>query len=609
MKPITLDLGDCIAFHWNIQTGGICKADGKCGAGRIECLIRASTAVKYHRKRGGAIIVILKSLRVTIQAQISVHFRFSESISGRGIEESSLSFIRYSHSSWFLAETFSENSMLTIMNESKKEHALVIQDVASQDGMPGQRDDGVVQINFNVSQRRGGMFERYINPQAIVNFGFTLQAAWEASVASFQFSLLNGGPASLVYGSIVAGIGSTAIALSLAEMASLWITVWAWITATAASPAYLSNIVTSLVIFNYPEYEPKRWHGTLLMWGFVLIPVVWNLWCRKMLNTLEMIGGICHLLFFLVSIITLIVMADHSSPGFVFNNLWHEFSGWSNPGVAFSIGIITVTFPITAFDGVIHMSDEVKGARIQVPHSMIIAVTSNSIMQFSFMVAVMFCTGDVDQVTNTPTLLPIIEVYYQATKSKPATNLLVFMIALILFISLFNIFASVSRLAWSFARDNGLPFSKTFSSIHPRLKIPLNSLLLVGTVCCLLALINIGSPTAFNALISLPTIALYMSYFIPILFLVIRKLQNRHPTYGPFKLGRWGLPINLFSLIYILYILRFVPFPVMLPVTATTMNYAGPMMGVIIVVALGDWVISGRKRFEVPVAVSAKEED
>ncbi|KAG4432887.1 hypothetical protein IFR05_011633 [Cadophora sp. M221] len=518
------------------------------------------------------------------------------------------------------------------MNESKKQDVFAIQDVKGKDEDTSLREATHSQINIRNHGKRGG---RYINPQAIVNFGFTLQAAWEASAASFQFSLLNGGPASLVYGSIVAGIGSTAIAFSLAEMASLdpvvgaqyrwsaafapfnprfwglfqgWITVWAWITATAASPAYLSNIVTGLVIFNYPDYEPKRWHGTLLMWGFVLIPVIWNLWCRKMLNTLEMIGGVCHLLFFLVSIITLVVMAEHSSPGFVFNNLWHEFSGWSNPGVAFSIGIITVTFPITAFDGVIHMSDEVKGARTQVPHSMIIAVTSNSIMQFAFMVAVTFCIGDVDRVTNTPTLLPIIEVYYQATKSKSATNLLVFMIALILFISLFNIFASVSRLAWSFARDNGLPFSKTFSYIHPTLKIPLNSLLLVGTVCCLLSLINIGSSTAFNALISLPTIALYISYFIPIIFIVIRKLQNSHPRYGPFKLGHWGLPINLFSLVYILYILTFVPFPVMLPVTATTMNYAGPMMGAIIIIALGDWLISGRKRFEVPIAVAVDNE-
>jgi amino acid transporter len=182
---------------------------------------------------------------------------------------------------------------------------------------------------------------------------------------------------------------------------------------------------------------------------------------------------------------------------------------------------------------------------------MIIAVTFNSIMQFAFMVTVMFCIGDVDQVVNTPTLLPIIEVYYQATQSKAATNFLVFMIAFILFISLFNIFASVSRLTWAFARDNGLPFSKTFSYVHPTLKIPINALLLVGAICCLLALINIASSTAFNALISLPTIALYISYFIPIFFLVIGELQNRHPQYGPFKLGRWGLPINLYALAFI----------------------------------------------------------
>ena len=92
------------------------------------------------------------------------------------------------------------------------------------------------------------------------------------------------------------------------------------------------------------------------MWGFVIIPVVWNFWFRRMLNTLEMIGGICHVVFFIVSVTTLAVLAERSTAGFVFNTIWKDFSGWTNPGVAFSLGIITVTFPITAFDGVLHMS-------------------------------------------------------------------------------------------------------------------------------------------------------------------------------------------------------------------------------------------------------------
>jgi choline transport protein len=35
--------------------------------------------------------------------------------------------------------------------------------------------------------------------------------------------MLNGGPASLLYGTIFAGLGSTAIAMSLAEMASMYV--------------------------------------------------------------------------------------------------------------------------------------------------------------------------------------------------------------------------------------------------------------------------------------------------------------------------------------------------------------------------------------------------
>lgn len=96
-------------------------------------------------------------------------------------------------------------------------------------------------------------------------------------------------------------------------------------------------------------------------------------------------------------------------------------------------------------------------------------------------------------------------------------------------------------------------------------------------------------------------IALYISYFIPILFIMIRKLQGRHPKYGPFKLGRWGIPLNLFSLIYILFILSFVALPPYRPVTAANMNYAGPLVLFVMAMALVDWFINGHRRFKVPV--------
>ena len=125
-------------------------------------------------------------------------------------------------------------------------------------------------------------------------------------------------------------------------------TVFAWITCTAASPAYLANLVEGLIIFNYESYVPHRWHGTLIMWGFIVVPVVWNFWFKKLLNPLEMVGGICHVIFFFVSVVILAVLAQHSTSEFVFSTLTHDVSGWTNPAVAWGIGLLTVTFPITS---------------------------------------------------------------------------------------------------------------------------------------------------------------------------------------------------------------------------------------------------------------------
>lgn len=248
------------------------------------------------------------------------------------------------------------------------------------------------------------------------------------------------------------------------------------------------------------------------------------------------------------------------------------------------------------------MSDEVKKARVGVPRSMITSVVLNSIMQFTYMLTVLFTIGDVDTVTADP--LPIIQVYYQATGSKPATNLFISIFAIIIFVAFFNVFASDSRLLWAFARDNGLPFSGFFSKVHPRLKVPVNALILVGSCLCILSLINIGSSTAFNAFISLPALALYISYFFPIFFLFIRRLSRSRPSipWGPFQLGIFGPFVNLSAMCYLVFSIIWMPFPTVLPVNQLNFNYAGPIVGVVLVGALLDWCISGHKRFQVPVA-------
>ena len=135
-----------------------------------------------------------------------------------------------------------------------------------------------------------------------------------------------------------------------------WMTVFAWITTTTASPAYLAQGAQALISLNNPGYEPQRWHTTLLMCAFVVPPVVANLWFKRILVWMETVGAVGHGVFWGVTMITLGVAGSKSSDRFVWGTLTNDVSGWTQPGVAFGIGLLPIAFPITSFDGVIHMS-------------------------------------------------------------------------------------------------------------------------------------------------------------------------------------------------------------------------------------------------------------
>lgn len=150
------------------------------------------------------------------------------------------------------------------------------------------------------------------------------------------------------------------------------------------------------------------------------------------------------------------------------------------------------------------------------------------------------------------------------------------------------------------ANDGGLPYSKFLGQVHRQLRIPLNSLLTVGIGVVLLELISLGSTTALFAILSLTTIALYDSYIISIGFMLYAKLRGDKLVYGPFKMGLYGIGINAFAIIYGLFVLIWLPLPSFLPVTAENMNYGGPVLAVVVSLALLDWVVSGKKRFKLP---------
>jgi amino acid transporter len=126
--------------------------------------------------------------------------------------------------------------------------------------------------------------------------------------------------------------------------------------------------------------------------------------------------------------------------------------------------------------------------------------------------------------------------------------------------------------------------------------------LLVSSVIALLSLINIASSAALNAILSLTTLALYVSYLIPISLLVLKRLRKETIDFGPWHLGNFGLAVNIYALVFGIFIIIFLPFPasVAQPLTTESMNYAGPVFLCVLLLALGDWMIRGRKHYVGP---------
>lgn len=123
--------------------------------------------------------------------------------------------------------------------------------------------------------------------------------------------------------------------------------MFAWNCSCTSNPALISNIIVGFASFNNPAYVTKRWHITLLMWSITVLPFLANFWFRKLLNPIQGVGAFCHIVFFFASIITLATLAQRSTNEYVFRTLTNDVSGWANPAVAWGIGLLTVTYPLT----------------------------------------------------------------------------------------------------------------------------------------------------------------------------------------------------------------------------------------------------------------------
>jgi amino acid transporter len=232
----------------------------------------------------------------------------------------------------------------------------------------------------------------------------------------------------------------------------------------------------------------------------------------------------------------------------------------------------------------------------------------NGFMATIILVTYLFAIPSLDDALDSD--FPFVYVF-QECLSPAGVNALTILIMLLVIAANIDYNASTSRQTFAFARDKGFPFHSWLGAVHPKLHIPANAIATTCLITCLLALINIGSSVAFNAIISLQIVALMFSYAISISCVLYRRLA--HPELLPparWSLGKWGVLINSVGLAYAIFAFFWCFWPGETPVDAESMNWGVVMfVGVAIVCALS-YAVQGRKIYKGPVStVVGREHD
>lgn len=209
------------------------------------------------------------------------------------------------------------------------------------------------------------------------------------------------------------------------------------------------------------------WHRqeTLLTLAVVLFVFLFNVYGARALPATEGFILLILILGFFAAMVPLWVLAPNVSPSEAFGS-FANYGGWASIGAACVVGQISAVGALTGCDAAAHMSEEVKDASRTVPRMMMGTVTLSGIMGFVVTITLSFIIQDVEkQVVDSTAAFAFIDIFKVGVGSTAGA---IGMTALIIPLSIFcsvSSMATASRQAWSFARDNGLPFPKWLTKL------------------------------------------------------------------------------------------------------------------------------------------------
>ncbi|MGZ6793470.1 MAG: amino acid permease, partial [Mycobacteriales bacterium] len=271
----------------------------------------------------------------------------------------------------------------------------------------------------------------------------------------------------------------------------------------------------------------------------------------RVMSVINSVGVTCELIGVTLLCVALFSKAERG-PGVVLHTGAGVGHGagylWS-----FVISGLMAAYVMVGFDSAGELSEETKHPRRTAPRTIVRALVVSGIGGALMLLATLMAAPSVvDGSLGDPTKgLP-----YVLTSRLGDTLGRVFLVDVALAVSVCTlaIQTATTRMVFSMARDNALPFSAGLSKVNARTGTPIRPAVLVGVLTVGLLALNIDNPQVFLALSSVCIMLLYIAYLMVTGPLLVRRLRGGFRTDdGLFSLGRWGTAVNAFAIVWGLF--------------------------------------------------------
>eukprot|EP01038_Epipyxis_sp_PR26KG_P005708 gene5708-7878_t len=450
----------------------------------------------------------------------------------------------------------------------------------------------------------------------------------------YTFSLQTGGPVVMLWSWVGIGICTTALVGSLAEICSAFPTMgalyyWAyrlggpewgrfaswtagWCNligqiAGVASGGYSGAQIIANIVFIQSGYNMSAGQIQALYLAVLALAGVVNTFSETMLTTLCYISVGWHVIGTLVIVIWMVRSAPTLQPAsFVFGDFNNQ-TGFSSVGLAGMIGCLAAASTFTGYDTAAHVAEETTNSHQSTPLAMMFSIVNCFVLGLILIIGMNSCIQDLGYLTQNNSDQQAYTLLWQQVVGNDAT--IFFLVIVFVGIECSNCanLTSASRMIYSFARDDALPFSSYWYHMDKEYGCPLRSIWLCTLIAFLLGMPGLVNQSVLSALFSLTATGLYASYMIPILLRVTVSRNSFVPA--EFNLGIFSIPVGIFSTLWCMLMVIVLCLPTNGPVSLSNMNYSPIVLGGILIFAWTWWAVSARHWFKGAKITTVEAED